>query len=122
MNPISLVVGILGDALPCRISTEVPEQRKSTEPVPQRMVIVTLEGDRSDPFVLRPVVGLVCFGTSDADAFGLSVDAVTALREAAMTHPYLSSVQLDGKARDPWGRTGEGRYYCLLNLTINTDE
>lgn len=116
MNPIALVVQLLGESLEVPVSTEVPPQR------PERMVIVSLEGDRSDELILRPSVSLMCVGTSDLDAFELSTDAVTALRESAQTHPYLSSVQLNGKAGDRLDRTGEGIYQSLLELTINTDE
>ena len=116
MNPIKLVKGILDDALDVPVSTEVPEKR------PKRMVIVSLDGDLSDAFFLRPRIGLTCVGLSNLDAFNMSVDAVEALRSSAQTHPYLSSVQLNGKSGDMLDRSGEGIYYALLDMTINTDE
>ena len=116
MNPIELTVGLLAEALETHVSTEVPSDR------PERMVVVTLEDDRSDECILRPTIGLICFGTSDLDAHNLSVAAVTALRCAAEDHPYLSAAQLDSREGDRWGRTGEGIYTCIIDLTINTDE
>ena len=116
MNPIELTVGLLAEALDTHVSTEVPQER------PERMVVVTLEDDRSDEFILRPVVGLICFGTSDLDAHNLSIAAIAALRMAAYDHPYLSAAQLDNRESDRWGRTGEGICTCLVALTINSDE
>ena len=116
MNPIKLVRDLLADALDVPVSTEVPEQR------PDRMVIVRLDGDKSDAFILRPSIGLLCVGATDLDAFNMSVDAVDALRAAAQTHPYLFSVQLNGKSGDRLDRSGDGVYYALLDLTINTDD
>lgn len=116
MNAIELVVGILADALETHVSTEVPPER------PERMVVVALADDRSDDLILRPTVGLICFGMSDLDAHNLSMGAVAALRSAADDHPYLSSARLASREGERWGRTGEGIYTCEIDLTINTDE
>ena len=45
-----------------------------------------------------------------------------ALREEALTHPYLSAAQLETLSRDEWTSTGQARYFARLQLTINTDE
>lgn len=116
MDCIGLVQGILADALDVQVSTEVPADR------PGRLVVIDLEGDASDAFLLRPRIALTCWGTTDRDAHGLALSAVQALQEASETHPYLSSADMETISREEWSRTGQGRYLAIVELTINTDE
>ena len=115
MDPTTLVVGILSDALDVDVSTDVPEDR------PVRFVAVDLAGDQSDEYLLRPRYALTCWGSSDKDAHSIAVSCVDALREAAMDHEYLSAAQMESMARDGWGRTGQARYLLEVDLTINID-
>ena len=117
MDPIAMTVSILSDALPeVPVQTEVPESR------PDRMVTVSLDGGTGDAFIMRPRIGLTCWGRSDMDANGIAVACIEALAGAAEVHPYLSHVALESLARDEWTRTGAARYFAQLDLTINTDE
>lgn len=116
MNVIDLVVGLLEDALAVPICTDIPRNR------PPRMVLVSLDGDASSEFLLKPRVALTCWGTSDRDAHEGALSAVQALQDAALDHPYLSGVDLETMSRDEWSRTGQGRYLAILNLTINVDD
>ena len=116
VNVIDLVVGLLEDALAVPICTDIPRDR------PPRMVLVSLDGDASSEFLLKPRVALTCWGTSDRDAHEGALSAVQALQDAALDHPYLSGVDLETMSRDEWSRTGQGRYLAILNLTINVDD
>lgn len=112
---IGMVLEILTGALDVPVTTEIPPDRSG------RLVMVALDGDNSTPYVLRPTIGLTCWGASDRDAMGIALDAVAALQEASLDHDLLSSAQLESMSRDEWTRTGQGRYYALVNLTINTE-
>lgn len=116
MDPIALVVGILEEGLTVPVYTDIPKDR------PQRCVAVDLDGDNSTPFLLLPKIALTCWGSSDRDAHGLAVSALEVLREAALDHPYLSSVDLETMSREEWSRNGQSRYIAFLDLVINTDE
>lgn len=116
MDATELVVSILAEALDVPVSTEVPATR------PDRLVTVDLSGDQSDEFVLRPRYALTCWGASDKDAHGIALSAVQALQEAALDHPHLFAAQLETMSREEWSRTGQSRYLCEVDLTINTDE
>ncbi len=116
MDTTRLVVGILADALDVPVSTEVPLQR------PERLVLVVLDGDRSDEFILRPRYEITCWGSTDVDAKGICLSALHALTDAAAVHPYLFDVSMEDMARDEWGRNGQARYVLTVDLTINTDE
>lgn len=113
---IGMVLQILRGALSVEVTTDIPPDR------PGRLVMVALDGDNSTPFVLRPRIGLTCWGESDRDAMGIALDAVAALQDAALDHDLLSAAELESMSRDEWLRNGQGRYYALVNLTINTDE
>ena len=115
MNPIDLVVEILSEEMDVPVSTEVPNDR------PARFIAVSLEGDASDALILRPRIALTCWGATDRDAHGIAVTAIDALREVALDHEYLSSVDLETMSREEWSRTGQSRYLVLLELTINID-
>lgn len=116
MDVVSLVVGVLAEALDVSVSTEMPAAR------PDRLVLVTLDGGTSDGLILRPRVGLTCWGASDEEAHSIAMAAVDALWDAALDHPYLSSCELESLARDEWGRSGRARYVAALELTVNTDD
>lgn len=113
---IGIVVGILSGALTVPVSTEIPDGR------PDRFVLVSLDGDSSTEFVLRPRISLTCWGQTDRDAMGIAVSALHALQEAAMDHALLSAAELESMSRDEWTRTGQGRYVSLVTLTVNTEE
>lgn len=113
MDDIALVVGVLADALPVPVSTEIPPTR------PERFVSVALVGDQSDELIRRPTVSLTVWGSSDMDAHGLAVSAVHALADAAQTHPLLSSATLQTMSRDEWSRDGQSRYMAEIDLVIN---
>lgn len=116
MDPIKLVKDIITEVLDVPVSTEIPPDR------PDRLVVVSLDGNQSTPFVLRPRIGLTCWGSSDMDAMGIATSAVDALWDAALDHPYLSACELETMSRQEWGRNGRSRYLAEVNLTINTDE
>lgn len=116
MDTVALVVGILAQDLGVPVSTEVPPTR------PQRFALVSLDGDMSDPFILRPRFTIMCWGTTDIDAHGIALSALHALADASQTHPYLSAVQLESLARDEWGRDGQARYALQVVCIINTDQ
>lgn len=116
MDPIALTVSILSEALPTvPVQTEVPEDR------PDRMVVVSLDGGTGDGFILRPRIGLTCWGRTDMDANGIATACISALSDAALDHPYLSHVALETISREEWGRNGHSRYLVELDLTINTN-
>lgn len=115
MDTVAMVVEILSDELDVPVSTEVPMTR------PDRFVLVSLDGDMSDMFILRPRFTLMCWGSSDLDAHGIALSALHALTDAAETHPYLSAVQMQAMARDEWGRDGQARYALQVDLIVNTD-
>lgn len=115
MNPVTLTVGILKDALEIPVTTEVPAN------APDQLVTVALEGDRSTEFLLEPRITLSCWGTTDKEAQSIASACVDAMREAALDHPYLTDVQLETMSRDLWTKAGRSRYYCELNLYINVD-
>jgi hypothetical protein len=116
MDCIGLVRDILTDELAVPVATDMPKDR------PTRMVMVDLEGDASDEFILRPRVAITCWGRTDRDAHGLAVSAVQALQDASLDHDYLSAAQLETLSREEWSRTGQSRYLAIVELVINTDE
>ena len=116
MDTVALVVGVLSDELDVPVSTEVPMTR------PQRFALVSLDGDASDPFILRPRFTIMCWGSTDIDAHGIALSALHALADASQTHKYLSAVQLESLARDEWGRDGQARYALQVTCIINIDE
>lgn len=113
MDDIAMVVGILADALPVPVGTEIPPTR------PQRMVCVSLTADDSTELLHHITVTLMVWGTSDVDARGLATSAVHALTDAAKTHDLLSSAELETMSRDEWTATGQARYLAQLDLIIN---
>lgn len=115
MDATPIVVGVLKDALPVPVSTEIPAQR------PDRLVTVDLAGGSSDPFLNTPRYQLMCWGRSDMDAHGLALACADALWAAAEEHPLLSACQLVSMARDEWTATGQARYLVTVDLTINED-
>ncbi len=115
MNPITLVVGILQDALDVQVLTEMPEDR------PGSCVMVSLEGDSSTEVLLRPTIALTCWAASDKAAHELALSAMQALQEEALDHPYLSSIGLESLSREQWSRNGQSRYLAILDMTINVD-
>ena len=115
MDPIALVRGLLTETLAAPVLTDIPKDR------PPRMVMVDLESDGSDEFILRPRIALTCWGTTDRDAHGLAVSAVQALQDAALDHAYLSAAQLETMSREEWSRNGQSRYIAIVELVINTD-
>lgn len=115
MDPIGLAIGILEDNLVVEVSTELPKDRQP------RYVMVSLDGDRSTEFLLRPRLALTCWGTSDRDANQLAISAVEALRDASLDHPYLSSCDLETLSREEWSRNGQSRYLAIITLTVNVD-
>ena len=54
MDCIGLVRDILADELAVPVATDMPKDR------PTRMVMVDLEGDASDEFILRPRIAITC--------------------------------------------------------------
>lgn len=119
VDPIALAVGVLADALdPVPVSTEVDFNRQGFD----RLAVVTLEGMQDDGFLTTATIGLTIWGRTDRDAFGMTVAAADALRDEALTHPYLSAAQLESMARDEWTSTGQSRYFARVQLIINTDE
>ena len=116
MDAIKIVKDVLTDALSVRVSTEIPMER------PDRLVAVSLSGDRSTPYLLRPRIMLTCWETSDMAAHGLALSAIEALQDASADHPYLSAVALETMSREEWTRNGAARYTALLDLTINVDD
>lgn len=115
MDTTEIVVGILADGVDAPVSTEVPLVR------PNRAVIVALDNDMSDTFLMRPRYELMCWGSSDVDAHGLAISALHALTDAAETHPYLSAVSLDAMARDEWGKDGQARYVMTVDCVFNIE-
>lgn len=115
MDTTELVVGILSDALDVPVSTEIPMER------PDRLAMVSLDGDSSDDLILRPRYAITCWGASDLDAHGIAISALHALTDAAQDHPYLSHASMESMARDEWGRDGQARYILTVDLTINAD-
>lgn len=116
VDPIAEVVAILTADFPqVHVSTDMPMER------PERAIMVALDGDASTPYLLLPRIGLTVWGTSDMDAKGLAFAAVDSLRDASLTHDWLSAVQLETVSRDEWSRNGQSRYFAALQLTFNTD-
>lgn len=115
MDTTKLVIDLLKEALTVPVKTDMPRDR------PDRLVLVDLAGDSSTPFLLRPRYNLTCWGISDRDAHGIALSAVQALQEAALDHPYLSSVALEAMSREEWSRNGQGRYLATVDLVINTE-
>lgn len=113
MDEIELVVSTLSDALDVDVCTDVPPER------PDRLVVVALDGYTPDEFLLKPRVALYCYGTSDADAARLALQATKTLQDAALTHPLLSSVEMDTKSGSIWTETGDSYYLAVLDLVIN---
>lgn len=123
VDPIQLTVEVVADALQTvPVSTEVPFTAAHPSEQPQRYVVVTLEGLQDDGFIALANVSLTVWGLSDRDAFGMATAAADALREEALTHPYLSAAQLETLTRDEWTATGQARYFARMQLTINTNE
>lgn len=121
MDPVRLTLEILSEAFDgIPVTTEIPATKN--ERLPERLVVVTLEGMETDGFVIMPHMAITCWGRSDRDAFSMAQFAHEALVEAAEDHPYLSAVELDTIARDEWTATGRARYYAAMRLYINTDE
>lgn len=120
MDATDLVVDILSEALTVPVSSDMRRERDHV--LPTRYVLVSKSGDQSDEYLLRPRYALTCWGTSDKDAHGIALSAVQALQEAALDHPYLFAAQLETMSREEWSRTGQSRYLCEVDLTINTDE
>lgn len=119
VDPIALTVGVLVQALaPVPVATEVDFNRQT----PDRLAVVTLEGLQDDGFLAQATMGLTIWGRTDRDAFGMAVAAADALRDEALTHPYLSAAQLESMSRDEWTSTGQSRYFARVQLIINTDE
>lgn len=116
IDTTEIVVGILADALDVPVSTDIPMRR------PERLVMVSLEAEESDGFLLRPTYSLMCWGLTDMDARGIAVSALHALSEAAETHAWLSSVAMDNMARDEWSGNGQARYALTVRMVFNTDE
>jgi len=116
IDPTELVVGILSDALTVPVTTEIPQER------PQRLVHVHHDSDRSTEYLLMPRYNLTCWGTSEAEAKGICLSCVEALRLASEDHPYLSSCDLETMARDDWTRDGQSRYMAEIELVINVDD
>lgn len=116
IDTTEIVVGILADALDVPVSTDIPMQR------PDRLVMVALESEEDDPFLLRPTYSLTCWGMSDVDAKGIAMSALHALADAAATHGWLSHVAMDNLTRDEWSGTGQARYVLTLRMVFNTDE
>lgn len=119
-NPVTIAVTVLAEALAVPVGTDMPsdQEHRRTE----RYVMVSLDGDGSDPFLLRPTIALTCWGASDHDAHGIALSAIDALRDAALDHDLLSAVELDSISREEWSRNGQSRYLALVGLYINTDE
>lgn len=118
MDPNALVVSLLDDALDgAVVTTEVPTDRPGTA-----YVCVYRNGGYEDPFLMQPRYDLVCWNDSDKHAYDLAMSCVSALWDAAQTHPYLSACQLETLARDEWSKTGQARYVATVTLVINTDE
>lgn len=123
VDPIQLTVGVVAGALQgVPVSTEMPFGADHTSRQPERFVVVTLEGLQDDGFLALANVSLTVWGVTDRDAFGMATAAADALREEAITHPYLSAAQLETLTRDEWTATGQARYFARMQLTINTDE
>lgn len=118
MDCISLVVGILADEIGAPVSTDRSRDAHARGP----QVSVSLIGDYSDEFLLRPRIGLTVWGDTDRAAHSLAMSCVDALRDASLDHPYLSAVQLETMSREEWSRTGQSRYLVELDLTVNTDD
>ena len=116
MDYMQLVLEILRDGLSCPVVTDIPADRQ------ERLVMVTLDGDNSNEYLLRPRLMLTCWGTSDRDAFGLTLTALDVLSEAALDHELLSSVERESVSQEEWSRNGQARFMALVSLTINTDE
>lgn len=116
IDTTEVIVGILADSLDVPVSTDIPMKR------PDRLVMVSLESEESDRFILRPTYALTCWGRSDVDARGIAVSALHALVDAAGTHDYLSHVAMENMTRDEWSGTGQARYVLTVRTTINTDE
>lgn len=116
MDGVELTVTILRESLEVPVGTEMPRDR------PVRHIMVSLDGDESSPLLLRPRIGLTCWGTTDKDARGIALSAVDALQAAAEVHPYLFDAALETMSREEWNRNGPGRYMAIISLTINTDE
>ncbi len=116
IDPNELVVQILSDALPVDVGTEIPADRTV------QYVQVSIGADTSDEFLLTPRMELLCWGSSDRDAYRLARQAIDALHDASLDHDYLSAVVLVTMRRDEWSRTGQSRYLVEVDLTINTDE
>lgn len=111
-----MVVAALRSALPgVPISTEVPQGR------PTRMVMVARTGNHgvTDEFVDRGTYELQCWGQSDADASSLALSAFAALSDAALDHPYMSSVSMETLGRDEFTQTGAARYRVVVDVTAN---
>lgn len=115
MDATAIVVAILSEAMPdgVEVSSEVPSER------PARQVSVSRVGGGETPFLDRPRMRLVCWGTTDEEASAIATTAVHALSDAALTHPLLSDSTLDVLSRDEWAGDGSARYTATLNMTIN---
>lgn len=116
IDATEITVGILADALDVPVSTDIPMTR------PDRLVMVSLESSEGDQFLLRPTYALTCWGMSDIDAKGIAMSALHALTDAAETHEWLSSAQMQNLARDEWSGTGQARYVLTVRMVFNTDE
>lgn len=112
-DSVALVVDVLSKALTVPVSTEIPQKRED------RLVLVEREGGRMSDFIDRPRIGLLCWGTSDAEAQGIAIDAVHALADAALDHERLSSSKVETMSRDGWSHGDGARYHVVLELTIN---
>lgn len=115
MDATSICVAVLRNAMPdgVAVSSEIPTER------PARQVSVSRVGGGETQFLDRPRMRLVCWGTSDAEAYSIAMTAVHALADAARTHPLLSNSTLDVMSRDEWAGDGTARYSATVNMTIN---
>lgn len=114
MDPTALCVDAIAHRLSIPVSSEIPPERPKG-----RFVQVSKAGGTESDFIDSPIMALVCWGSSDADASALATDCIHALAEQASDDPLLSHSELITCYRDEWGGTGESRYMVQLRLTIN---
>lgn len=117
-DPNKLVIDVINACLSdVVVSTELPPE--GTQSLPYIMVSRT--GGTDSEFVLSPVMTLMCWESTDSNAYSLAIAVKEALQKAAEDHPYLSSVEFLSLSRDQWSASGQSRYALQVRLTINVE-
>lgn len=120
MDATTLTIDILTAALPgVQVSSEVPTTGAVMDRPSGPYVCVWRDSGETTFLLDRPNMALVCWGSSDAAAYALSMDCVRALKDASMSDPVLSAAEVISVSRDEWAGDGASRYRVDITLTIN---